>query len=222
VAKRAGRNSASEEAVRDDTKVVRAFSADHVQRLTGLSAHQLRYWDKTGFFQPEMAFENRRSPYSRIYSFKDVVGLRVLSVLRHDHKVPLRHLREVAKELAEYSEAPWADLVLYVFNRQVHFREPETGRVRGVLSGQYVTVPLVSVMEDVGRKAEKLKQREPAQIGQIERHRFIARNAWVVAGTRIPVNAIRRFSEAGYSPEQIMREYPLLTENDVKAALAHT
>ncbi len=45
--------------------------------------------------------------------------------------------------------------------------------------------------------------------------------AWVLAGTRIPTGAIRRFAEAGYTVNQILREYPSLTREDVAAALAH-
>jgi uncharacterized protein (DUF433 family) len=49
----------------------------------------------------------------------------------------------------------------------------------------------------------------------------VSHNAWVVAGTRIPVAAIRRFKDAGYSVDQIIQEYPDLTPQDVEAALAH-
>ena len=48
--------------------VFHAFSADQVTKLTGLSTSQLAYWDEIGFFSPRYAFENRRSPCSRIYS----------------------------------------------------------------------------------------------------------------------------------------------------------
>ena len=64
------------------TTVIRAFSAENVSRLTGLSMSQLIDWDRIGFFRPEHASENRREAYSRIYSFQDVVGLRTLAVLR--------------------------------------------------------------------------------------------------------------------------------------------
>jgi uncharacterized protein (DUF433 family) len=43
----------------------------------------------------------------------------------------------------------------------------------------------------------------------------------VIAGTRIPIGAIVNFSKAGYSPEQIVGEYPTLTIRDVEAALKH-
>jgi uncharacterized protein (DUF433 family) len=201
--------------------VIRAFSAEHVARLTELSQRQLRYWDETRFFRPRYASENRRSPHSRIYSFKDVVGLRTVSILRKEHRIPLQTLRKVARELSRYRDAPWSDIVLYVLGKEVHFREPDTGKIRGVLNRQYVSVPLQSIIEDVAAKSNKLKERSADQFGRVERHRFIAHNAWVIAGTRIPTAAIGRYKAAGYSAEQILNEYPALTRQDVEAALRH-
>jgi DNA-binding transcriptional MerR regulator len=165
------------EAIRTDlSHPIRAFSAEHVVRLTGLSHTQLRYWDDTEFFKPNYAFENRRSPYSRVYSFRDVVGLRTLAILRKAYKIPLQNLRRVAKELSQYNEAPWSGLILYVFKKEVHFREPDTEKIRGVLSGQYTYVRLQSIIHDIGREADKLRRRTPDQIGKIERHRYVAHN----------------------------------------------
>ncbi len=203
------------------TSVIRAFSANHVVRLTGLSHTQLRYWDNTGFFRPRYAFENRRSPFSRVYSFQDVVGLRTLSHLRKLHKIPLQQLRKVARQLSEYRDRPWSELILYVLGKEVYFREPETERIRGVLSGQYTLVRLESIIHDLTDEAQKLKQRSREQIGRIERHRFVVHNAWVIAGTRIPTGAIWRFHQAGYSADKIIREYPPLTREDIRAALQH-
>jgi uncharacterized protein (DUF433 family) len=200
---------------------IRAFSADHVIRLTGLSRMQLSYWDRTKFFEPHYAFENRRSPNSRVYSFRDVVGLRTLSVLRKFHKIALQKLRRVAKHLSRYNEAPWSELVLYVFKKDVYFREPETESVRDELSGQYTHLRLESIIQDVSKDAERLKHRTQDQIGRIERRRYVAHRAWLVAGTRIPTKAVWNFTQAGYSPQRIIREYPLLTEPDVLAALEH-
>ncbi len=203
----------------DVDKIIRAFSAENVVRLTGLTMAQLAYWDKTKFFQPQYADENRRSPHSRIYSFKDVVGLRTLSTLKGKYGVSMPHLKEVAKELSAYSKTPWADIQLKVWNRKVQFDDPVTGKTRGVVDGQYVLLTILSVMEDVKRDAEKLRQREHSQIGKIEKHRNVAHNQSVVAGTRIPVRTIHEFASAGYSPEQIIKEYPSLTKEDIRAAL---
>ena len=201
--------------------LVRAFSAEHVETLTGLTASQLRYWDNTDFFRPEYAFENRRSPYSRVYSFRDVVGLRTLSVLRSRYHVSVQHLREVAATLSSDSPAVWSEIKLYVLKRRVYFREPETGQPRDVPGTQYAIAAIVEVIEEMRDEAAKLKLRQPEQMGHVERHRYVAHNSWVVAGTRIPVRVIREFAKAGYDAAAIVREYPVLTEADVEAALSH-
>lgn len=203
--------------------IIRAFSADHVTRLTGLSKGQLRYWDKTGFFQPRYAYEDRSAPYSRVYSFRDIVGLRTLAVLRKEHKVSLQHLRDVAQqldqELDHFNQDLWATTTLYVLKKKVHFREPTTAQIRRVLNGQYVMIRLVRIINDVSEGISRLKERSTEQVGKIERHRHVARNAWVHAGTRIPTEIIASFKEAGYTNEQIRREYPSLTDADIEAAV---
>lgn len=205
----------------DVENVIRAFSAYHVVRLTGLSLSQLRYWDKTGFFRPRYASENRRSPYSRVYSFKNIVGLRTLGVLRKLHKISLQHLRKVAQELSQYKDTPWSEITIFVLGEEVYFREPETETLRGIISKQYTKLPLRSIIRDVTAEANKLKERSKEQFGHVERHRYIVHNAWVIAGTRIPTKAIWRFRAAGYSTDNIIREYPALTEKDVEVALEH-
>jgi DNA-binding transcriptional MerR regulator len=87
-----------------DVNVVSAFTAEQVERLTGLTKSQLRYWDRTGFFRPTYVDAGRRV-YGRIYSFRDVVGLKTLGILRNANKVPLQHLREVAKSLSHLKDA---------------------------------------------------------------------------------------------------------------------
>jgi uncharacterized protein (DUF433 family) len=204
-----------------DDNVIRAFSADHIVRLTGLTKRQLGEWDGTGFFKPQYAHENRRSPYSRIYSFRDLVGLRVVSVLRNQHKVSMQHLRKVAETLSKKDYAFWGQQTLYVLKREVYFHEPETDRVRSIVKGQYaVPIPLEPIIGEMRQAAASLKERTSEKIGKIERHRLVMHNAPVIAGTRIPTGAIKRFKDAGYSIEGIMREYPSLTRADVEAAIA--
>lgn len=201
--------------------VISAFTEDHVARLTGLSKGQLRAWDKAGFFLPHSAYEDRRQAYSRMYSFRDVVGLRTIALLLKQHRVSLRELKRVAKQLADRGYSSWADTKLYVVNRQVHFRPPNSDPVEGIWDGQYAMLPVIDVINDIADRVSELKKRSASQFGQVEQNRHVARNSWVIAGTRIPTASIRRFSEAGYSVEQIMREYPTLTRQDVEEALSH-
>lgn len=201
--------------------VLQAFTEDHVIRLTGLSRSQLRAWDRVGFFKPDYAYEDRHQPYSRIYSFQDVVGLRTIAVLRKQYRISLQQLRKVADELTERGFGHWAEIKLYVVKGQVHFRRPGSQEVEGVWDGQLALVPVIEVIQDVEDRVRELRERKHEQRGQVEQHKFVVRNAAVIAGTRIPTAAIRRFHEAGYSVEAILRQYPTLSKEDVDAALAH-
>jgi uncharacterized protein (DUF433 family) len=199
-----------------------AFTAEHVCRLTGLSARQLRYWDQTEFFSPTLVEGFPRRPFGRIYSFRDVVGLRTISILRNEHRVPLQELRRVGAWLHERHEAAWSSLRFALKGRKVVFFDPDAGvavEPRG--AGQEVLpISLQPIADDMSRAADRLRERSPDQIGQVVRNRYVVHNAWVVAGTRIPTTAIWNFHEAGYSADRIVGEYPRLTHADVEAAIA--
>jgi DNA-binding transcriptional MerR regulator len=202
--------------------IVAAFSEEQVERLTGLTKAQLRYWDSTGFFTPKFVDEDRRRVYSRLYSFKDIVALRTISVLRNQHNVPLQHLRKVAEKLNHLADDLWTKQTLYVHNRKVVFHEPDTGRPREVVSDQYVIgLLLKTIISEMKKDVEKMYRRDPNKVGRVERSRHVNRNHWVVGGTRIPTATIRRFREAGYTMAQIIAEYPDLKMRDIKAALLH-
>jgi uncharacterized protein (DUF433 family) len=205
--------------VGNENTVVAAFSAEQVAKLTGLTMRQLAYWDAIGFFKPQHAAENRRSPYSRIYSFKDIVGLRTISVLKNGHQVSIQHLKQVAEKLSRYTKRPWSDVKLAVWNREVTWIDPETGTPASVLSGQGVLFELVDVIEDMERQAERLRHRAPEDIGKVVRSRNVAHNRPVFAGTRIPVAAVLSFTKAGYSVDAILKEYPTLAREDIETAL---
>lgn len=198
-----------------------AFTADHVCRLTGLSSRQLRYWDQTEFFSPTLLDEYRRRAFGRIYSFRDVVGLRTIAILRKQHRIPLQELRRVGSWLKERHDAPWSSLRFALDGKRVVFFDPQAGvAVEPSGAGQEVLpVSLEPIANEMRQAANQLRERQPEQIGRVTRSRYVVRNAWVVAGTRIPTSAIWNWHEAGYAPEDILREYSRLTVEDVRAAL---
>lgn len=202
-------------------QVVSAFTEDQASRLTGVSVHQLRYWDRTGLFSPQFADENRRAAYSRVYSFQDITALRVLNVLTKQYSVSVQHLREVAEKLCSLDNSAWSRVTLYVQKRRVNFDDPDDGRTREIVSGQYSlpTIPLEKVVSDTRRDIKMLSERDAEQVGKIQRNRNVSHNAPVISGTRIPVRAIKNFHEDGYTVEQIIAEYPSLSAADVKAAI---
>jgi uncharacterized protein (DUF433 family) len=202
--------------------VISAFSEDDVERLTGITVHQLRYWDRTRFFVPSLAADSRRVTMSRVYTFRDVVCLKILNTIRNELKVPLPRLREAKEKLAHLGEDVWAKVTLYIPNRQVVVDNPETGRKEEVISGQGILqIPIPVVAGEVEQAVRALRERTPDAVGKIVKHRGTAGNKPVIAGTRIPVKSIKAFGDAGYSIDQIREQYPVLTEEDIRAALAY-
>jgi uncharacterized protein (DUF433 family) len=200
---------------------VLAFTAENVCRLTTLSARQLAYWDATDFFSPELLDEHKRRAFGRIYSFRDVVGLRTIAILRNTHRIPLQELRRVGAWLAGHHETPWSSLRFALSNRKVVFRDPSSQKfVEAAGEGQSILdIELQPIADDMRSAAGRLRERRQEQIGTIVRNRYVVHNAWVVGGTRIPTLAIWNFHKAGYSDAAIVEEYPRLTIPDVRAAI---
>lgn len=123
--------------------------------------------------------------------------------------------------LKERHDAPWSTLRFALHGRKVVFFDPGVGTAvepRG--AGQEVLpVDLEPIAHEMRKAAQRLRDRRPDEIGQLQRNRYVVHNAWVVAGTRIPTTAIWNFHEAGYSVESIIREYPRLTAADIRAAI---
>jgi uncharacterized protein (DUF433 family)/DNA-binding transcriptional MerR regulator len=202
--------------------VLGAFSEEHAAILSGVSVGQLRKWNKIGLLRPAYGAEDTGLPYGRIYSFRDLVSLRILGQLRNQHKVPERHLIEVQAELANLSDEPWASRTLEVLNRRVVIVDSASKKKRMAISGQGVfDIPLRVVIGNLRGAVSKLNERGADRIGKVIHNKFIAQNQPVIAGTRIPVEAIKSFADAGYSVERILKEYPTLEAADVEAAIAY-
>jgi DNA-binding transcriptional MerR regulator len=73
-------------------KVIFVFSEEQAVRLTGISRRQLAGWATEEFFVTELLEISRY--LNRLYSFRDLVSLKVLAQLRNDSKVPVRRLRD--------------------------------------------------------------------------------------------------------------------------------
>lgn len=205
--------------------VLLAFTLEHASRVTRIPESRIRYWDDTGIIRPSLAREKHGGAYSRIYSFNDLVGLRTIAELRDRFGVSLQSLRAVAERLQRHSNTPWTDLRFYVSGRHLFFRDPETELMLSALQpGQIALVEslnLVSVALDTQKRANRLTQRSRRQFGDIVQNRYVSGNRPVIAGTRIPTIAIWDFHEAGYTNEEILKEYPKLRSIDVEKAIEH-
>jgi uncharacterized protein (DUF433 family) len=207
----------------DPNVVIAAFTEDQVERLTGVSKRQLRYWDSDGFFVPSLGHQNRRMTYSRMYSFRDLVSLKVLNELRNESRIKMNELRRVKDHLSHYGDELWIKTTLYVHNKRVAFSNPDSGVLEEIVSGQGVlSIAIAAVAGDMRKAIDNLSARNDTDIGKIAQKRGVMHNRPVVSGTRIPVSGIKAFSDAGYTESEILKEYPTLTLQDIHAAINHS
>ena len=77
----------------------RAFTQDLAARISKLSPRQLDYWDRHDVVKPSIApFEGRG--YERLYSFVDMIKLKIAAEMRHTGMSPTR-IRKTVQELTE-------------------------------------------------------------------------------------------------------------------------
>jgi tetratricopeptide (TPR) repeat protein len=82
------------------------FSTEHVQRILGLTAKQLDYWDRLRLVSPQKEQGNR------FYDFRDLISLRTVKQLV-ENGVPANRLRRALAALREklaHAEAPLSEL----------------------------------------------------------------------------------------------------------------
>ena len=69
-----------------------AFTAEQACGLSGCTHHQLRYWDRVGLVIPSLQGSGGRPGVRRLYSFRDLVALRVVRSLL-DNGMSLQRVR---------------------------------------------------------------------------------------------------------------------------------
>jgi uncharacterized protein (DUF433 family) len=199
-------------------EVVQAFSVPEALRLTGLTPRRLAYWDETGFIPPTIAERRGRRP--RLYSFRDVVQLRVAAQLRDT--LSLQVLRRLKRALDEEVDAPFASLSFAVLpNKDVIYLgpsgQPEDARRPGQIVATF-DVPIEEIRTDLARRITKLRSRRG--VGRVERQRGVLGSKPTIAGTRVRPETVRRLIADGWSRSRILDEYPDLRSKDISAALA--
>jgi len=197
------------------------FNAEQVCRLAKISATQLRYWHETKVFEPTVL--DGAGAFRHVYSFRDVVGLRTISILRNKYGVDLEDIRLIEQKLKTLPESDWSNLMFYVGqDHRIYFKDPKSGdTIATNPMGQRPPFRMRAIARGVEKNLARIHRRTPKEIGKIERGRFVMRNDTVIAGTRIPTSAIWDFHKAGYSDDEILKQFPRLTLQDVRAAIQY-
>jgi len=127
------------------------FSPENVQRILGLTARQLDYWDRLRLVSPQKEQENR------FYDFRDLIGLRTVKQLVEEG-VPANRLRRALAALREklvQVQAPLTELRILSDGKDV-IVERHGARLEP-LSGQFV---LNFQTRDLGEKVCVIAERD--------------------------------------------------------------
>lgn len=79
------------------------FTAQQACKLTNCTPHQLRYWDRVGLVSPSLQQTGGRPGVRRLYSFRDLVALRVVRSLL-DNGMSLQRVRRAWDYLRRNAE----------------------------------------------------------------------------------------------------------------------
>jgi len=82
---------------------VEGFTAQQACKLTNCTPHQLRYWDRVGLVSPSLQRTGGRPGVRRLYSFRDLVALRVVRSLL-DNGMSLQRVRRAWDYLRRNAE----------------------------------------------------------------------------------------------------------------------
>jgi len=202
--------------------MIQAFAIDFVRRVTKLSRRQIVYWDEIGLVSPSVAPKGDRTEPA-LYSFADLVKLKVAAEMRKRHVLP----GEMKRMLDELERQGIEDGLLTL----TIVGDSEAGRAFWIdpltdtamswrASGQQAQtfeLPLVNLRTGLETSIAALTARRH---GEVEQVRAIQGNRPVIAGTRIPTRRIAQYAAAGWDASRIMTTHPQLTREDVEAALA--
>lgn len=75
-----------------EVQLQQGFTAEQACKLTNCTPHQLRYWDRVGLVTPSIQNTGGRPGVRRLYSFRDLVALRVVRSLL-DNGMSLQRVR---------------------------------------------------------------------------------------------------------------------------------
>jgi uncharacterized protein (DUF433 family) len=196
---------------------ISAYTADRARRLTGLTVRQIQYWDELGFIRPSLTRRKGRGR-RRLYSFRDLVSLKVAADLRRS--VSLQLIRKVNDHLRRLDyRNPLAELSFVIVGGKLYFEESarwQDSRQLGQVVASFI-IRVGAIAADLQQQI-RIDQARARRPGVIERRRGVLGGKPVLAGTRIAVQTIKNLLRDGASVEEIRELYPDLGSNDIQAA----
>lgn len=136
------------------------FSADVTWRVVGISYRQLDYWDKTGLIRPSVQ-KARGKGSRRLYSFEDLVELRVVAKLL-GAGLSLPAVRKATRYLRlHFADVvrPLARLALQTDGKRVLIRTTDGKHLIDATAGGQVviTVAVAPIVQDLRERVTELR-----------------------------------------------------------------
>ncbi len=196
-----------------------ALDSNRVSKLTGIPRITLAYWEQRGVFKASYIDPHPGTPFRRIYSFRDVVSLRALALIRREARVSFKEILKASEYLSQHYDSPWSELKFGLLGDKLVFWDPEHKRWSHATGQELLELNVEGIPEEIKRAIPGTLRRDESNYGVITKNRYVQHNRPIIAGTRIPTSSIWASHEAGYSPQRILEEYPHLELEDVKAAV---
>jgi len=195
-----------------------AVSDKQAVKLAGISMRQLRYWEQVGLIVPSISEQISPRNTVRLYSFQDLLELLVAAELRHRPGISLQHIQRLVAHLrARDFDAPLRELKFATRGSEIYIQYPD-GTWSGDSAPDQLIYHQVLALDEVGAKIQTLRDRDPATAGHVVKRRGVHGSKPIFAGTRIPVDTVQRYLQAGYGTKAIILEYPSLTPADIEVA----
>lgn len=194
------------------------FPTDLASQMTEVPLSTLRRWAALGIVKPSLRDEPG-ARYGQWFSEGDLYLIAVVAALGR-LGVPLER-RKVAIQClqAAFERGQQAEqLALEVTSDNVAVVSRESSN--GSRGADRAWLDLRPVVERVQERI-RYRQERVGLHGKITRTRGVQGSQPVIAGTRVTVDAIQSFARAGYDVQEIMRQYPGLTAEDINAAISY-
>lgn len=191
-------------------------------RLAQVSLRRLDYWASTGLVGPATDRQlGRRGRRVRLYESRDLLAVMVAAELRR-RGISLQHVRQVVAHLLQRGyERPLTELRFATVGNQVYFQHTDGEWESGFHPDQIVFHHVLD-LEPIRRRIEEGIERDERLAGHIERRRGVRGGKPVFAGTRVPLDTVKRYLAAGRSVDDVLEAFPALTRADVEAAERNT
>jgi uncharacterized protein (DUF433 family) len=206
---------------RTSNEVVGFYTPHDAARLARIPRQRLDAWRRMGVIPRDFIFIGYAGKEDEGYSFQSLIYLRVLRMLRSYES--LQCAVDTVKHLVERFGEPgpaWADARLLKQGWRVYAIARDKWEVTDTQRGQKAMYQLLfdEDFEQLRKRADALLVPRKFQ-DYIQINPSVASGMPILQGTRMPTGAIYALHNRKFNQREIIREYPSLTQAQVKKAI---